>query len=214
MCPAAVSLTTVLTVASAIATVVAAVAALVTIHFARQTVDEARAGRRESHNYHEEEMRAARDAAEVAEARHKAELRELEFGRLAGQGQHEENMAERTRASARARDEERLLQLDRISALLLEIIDVARDEARDPPEKLGAAITGTRLPAMLLRLANAVEVLRALGGPVPELAADFANSGYSAGSQAIRYLGEGIDALRDIQRVVDEQRRRNDENES
>jgi hypothetical protein len=67
---------------------------------------------------------------------------------------------------------------------------------------------------MLLRLANAVEVLRALGGLVPEIAADFANSGYSAGSQAIRYLGEGIDALRDIRRIVDEQRRRNDQNES
>jgi hypothetical protein len=112
-------------------------------------------------------MHAARDAVEAAEARHKGELRELEFATLAGQAQHEEDMAESARASARATDQERPLQLDRISALLLEIIDVARDEARNPPTKRGAAITGTRLTAMLLRLANAVEVLRALGGPVP-----------------------------------------------
>jgi hypothetical protein len=56
---------------------------------------------------------------------------------------------------------------------------------------------------MLMRLANAVSVLEALGGPRPAKAASMSDRGYGAGSQPIGYVGDGIDALREIEGIIE-----------
>jgi hypothetical protein len=184
MVAAVISLTTVLTTVSAFATVLAAVAAVIALRFARATVKESQQARADNQLAHMEEMsEAARQT-------------------LAAAQQYQAEATERARAEAAALVDRRLEQLERISDLLLLIVDVARDETRAPPERLGPGITGTRLPAILMRLENAVSVLDSLGGPQPAKAAELAERGYGAGSQPIQWVGDGIEALREVRSLV------------
>lgn len=173
------------------ASIVAAVAALVTILYARATVREARHARRENRDAHLEEIAEMRQATNAAVAEQQAATE-------ASAAQHRAQMAERDRALEAELAVQRLTQLDRISELLLLLADVARDETRDPPAKLGPGITGTRLPGILRRLRNAITVLEALGGPELLAAGPLARRGYGAGSHAISYLGDALDALEEI----------------
>jgi hypothetical protein len=184
MVTATISLTTVLTTVSALATVIAASAAVIALRFARATV---------------KESQEARGANQLA---HYEEMEEASRRTLAAAQQYQAEVAERAQAEAAHLIDRRLEQLERISDLLLLIVDVARDETRNPPERLGPGITGTRLPAILMRLDNAVSVLESLGGPKPAKATTLAERGFGAGSQPIQWVGDGIDALREVRSVV------------
>lgn len=177
------------------ASILAAVAALVTILYARATVREARDGRRENRGAHLEEIAEMRQATTAAVAEQQAATE-------ASAAQHRVEMAERDRALAAELAVQRLTQLDRISELLLLLADVARDEARNPPERLAPAISGTRLPGILRRLRNAITVLEALGGPELLAAGPLARRGYGGGSDAVSFLGDALDALEEIDKLV------------
>ncbi len=172
---------------NAVAAVVAAIAALVTILYARRTVAEAKAASEDL-----ERIRAATDAA----------LLEQRSAAQASAAEHSAEMAERKRAISAELGVQRLAQLQRISELLLLLADVAREEERNPPEPLGPGISGTRLPGILKHLRNSITVLEALGGPRLLKAGPLAARGYGAGSQAIRFLGDAIDAFEEIDSLV------------
>ena len=180
----AISLTSVLTSVSALATVIAASAALIALRFARATVRESQEARAANQLAHHEEMEEASRRTLAAEQQYRAEVKE------------------RAQAEAAHLVDRQLEQLERISDLLLLIVEVARDETRNPPERLGPGITGTRLPGILMRLDNAVSVLDSLGGPKPTKAASLAERGYGAGSRPIQWVGDGIDALLEVRSVV------------
>jgi hypothetical protein len=136
---------------NSVATVIAAAAALVTIYFARKTVEEAKQARREQHRAHGEEMSQLREAAKASAAQHRAE------------------MDERQRAYAADLVLRRLAQLEKVSGLLLYLVEVARSEYFAPSAPLhlegGQIVTTTRLPAIQARLRTAVAILKELGGP-------------------------------------------------
>src|SRR5450755_2261654 len=88
-------------------------------------------------------------------------------------------MSERSTAFAAELALRRLAQLEAISALTLNIVEVAREEYFHPPapvdvfhppapvdvtEALGQFVTTTRLPAIRSRLQTAVEAFNKLGG--------------------------------------------------
>ncbi len=181
---ASVSATTIITLASAIATVVAATATVWAVVYARRTVAEAQQGRAEAREAHAAQMAETSRATAAAAEQHRAEMDDREqFG------------------DAEALNR-RIVELERISELLLQIVDVARDEHRQPPERLGTAVTGSRLPAMLRRLQNAVAAFVALDGVYPERTAELARRGFGGGMQAITLVGEGIDALDEVQQIM------------
>jgi hypothetical protein len=136
------------TTVGTIASVVAAGAALVTVRFARGTVIESRAGRREAHLAHAEETR---QQAQLLEATITAQEREME---------------ERQRAWASELVLQRLIQLGRVIELLGETADIARLEIASPPEKVRGQIgTWTRITGALARVEAAVSTFERLGGP-------------------------------------------------
>lgn len=94
------------------------------------------------------------------------------------------------------------MQLERISELLLGIVNLAREEHQHPPQPLGPALSGSRLPAMMRRLENAVAAFVALDGINPDQTSELARRGYGAGSNAMRIVGEGIEALDEIQQIT------------
>ena len=181
---ASVSATTIITLVSAIATVVAATATVWAVVYARRTVAEAQKGRAEAREAHAAQMAEISRATAAAAEQHRAEMDDREqFG------------------DAEALNR-RIVELERISELLLQIVDVARDEHRHPPERLGTAVTGSRPPAMLRRLQNAVAAFGALDGVYPERTGELARRGFGGGMQAITLVGEGIDALDEVQQIM------------
>src|SRR6266516_2850884 len=90
-----------------IAAVVAAGAALITIWYARATVGEARAARREASDAHTEEMAEQRSALQASTAA------------------HQEQMRERERALATEIKLQRIVQLERVAEVLTDLADTA-----------------------------------------------------------------------------------------
>src|SRR6266516_2713188 len=90
-----------------IAAVVAAGAALITIWYARATVGEARAARREASVAHTEEMAEQRSALQASTAA------------------HQEQMRERERALATEIKLQRIVQLERVAEVLTDLADTA-----------------------------------------------------------------------------------------
>jgi len=110
------------------------------------------AGRRESHDAHQEEMAEVRAERQTAADRHDLE------------------MSEGSTAFAAELALRRLAQPEAISALMPNMVEVAREEYFHPPapvdvtEGLGRFVTTTRLPAIRSRLQTAVEAFNKLGG--------------------------------------------------
>ena len=105
-----------------IASLVAAGAAVAAIYFARQTVSEAEASRREANAAHAEQIAGARRLLEATARAHEAEMKARE------------------RDSAAERVVQRLAMLRAITDVLTEITDITRDEETHPPPRTGANI--------------------------------------------------------------------------
>jgi hypothetical protein len=126
--------------------VVAAGAALVTVLYARSTVVVARAGRRDAHDAHGEEMR---EHARLFEATKVANEQEIEA---------------RERALRAELVLERLSQLGRVEEMLGEIGDIARFEIAQPPPLIGAGPgRWSRVTGALTRLEAAIGICERLG---------------------------------------------------
>src|SRR5437879_4714344 len=90
------------TVVGSVSAVVAAAAALVAVWFARRTVLEARAGRREAHDAHAEEIREQTRLLEATTLAHEQEMAarehasasEIVFQRLVQTGRHRTTRAD------------------------------------------------------------------------------------------------------------------------
>jgi len=117
---------------SEIASVVAAVAALTTVLYARATVRAGKAGL--------SEQRAATEAAQRG---------------------HREHMEERARAFDAELVLQRIVQVERISSVVVELMAAAHEEQNTSPR----AESGSRIPAMFNRLVVATSALSVLGGP-------------------------------------------------
>jgi predicted RNase H-like HicB family nuclease len=169
-----------------VAAVVAAGAALVTIWFARDTVTEARAERREASEAHIEEMR---QQAQLLEATREA---------------HEREMAERAKALRSELVMQRLAQLDRIADLLRETAHIAGDEEVHPPIRpdLGSPFTLSRLPGMLARVEAAVIILVALGGPPLDAAMQLATEDRMLGTPPRKVISDAMTALQALNSLV------------
>jgi hypothetical protein len=181
---ASVSATTIITLVSAGATVVAATATVWAVIYARRTVAEAQEGRAE------------------ASAAHEAQMSEMGRAIAAAAEQHRTEMADRNQVAKTEAVGRRVEQLERMSELLLQIVDVARNEHCHPPEPLSEAVGGSQLAAMLKRLQNAVAAFVELGGSYPERTGELARRGFGRGDQAIRLVGEGVDALSEIAMIT------------
>lgn len=185
MGPVVASFTSTLNTGSA---VVAPVAALGAVAVVSRTVRAANAGRRESHAAHEEEMRELHDERKAAAERHVAEVRQ----RAAA---FEADLALR-----------RLAQLEAISALVLLMVDVARQEYLDPPKPVDVTegfrqmVTTTRIPAIRIRLQTAIEVFNKLGGTKLDVRLPQPGRGEQVGS--MRVWGDGVDILSAIDDLV------------
>jgi hypothetical protein len=168
-----------------IAAVAAAVAALITIWYARATVGEARTARREASDAHTEEMAEQRRALEASTAA------------------HQEQMQERQRALATEIKLQQVVQLERVAEVLTGLADTARAEAIHPSGRPVTDQTGRRLtgiPAILARLAAAVALLDALGGPHLVTASQLARQ--PGGTHPETMLSNAIDALREIESLA------------
>jgi hypothetical protein len=170
------------TAVGSVAAVVAAGAALVTVLYARSTVSEARAGRRESHQAHEEEVAEQRAAA--AEAAHREEMRHRE------------------RALETELTLQRTLAAERVAGILLDLIRQGNHEANQPPEFIaGTGVRVTLIPAMLTRLGVAIETLEALRGPTLNVARQVARDS-SGGSDPQRVASGAVGALTEVYQLV------------
>jgi hypothetical protein len=164
-----------------VASVAAAGAALVTVLYARATVVQARAARREAKDAHAEETRQ------------QAQL--LEATRMA----HEQEMVEREKALASEMFLQRLVHLGRITDLLGEVADVARTEEVQPPPTIeGTPIRLTRTTGMLARLEAAITIFESLGGQPLAAAEKLAKEGRMANTPPLRILGDAMSALDEI----------------
>lgn len=179
------------------ASVVAAISALVTIGYARATVREARRARKESRDAHEEEITELRSATKAAIAEQRAAAE-------ASAAAHREEMHERDRALRADLTLQRIGQVERISQLLLSLVETAREESINPPPPLSPPmpLRATKVPAMLVRLGVAVSILDSLGGPELLVANKLARQGYGGGSNPMEVVGSGLDALREIDSLV------------
>lgn len=164
-----------------VASVVAAGAALVTVLYARATVIQARAGRREAKNAHADETRQ------------QAQL--LEATRIA----HEQEMTEREKALTSDLFLQRLAHLGRITDLLGEVADVARIEQVHPPPLIeGTPFRMTRTTGMLARLEAAIVIFESIGGPPLAKAEQLSREGRRANTPPMRILGDAMSALDEI----------------
>jgi hypothetical protein len=139
----------VLSTVGSIGSAVAAIAALVTVRFARQTVTEAKGGRKEARDAHAEEMRQQTQLLQATEAA------------------HEREMEERERAFAYERVLQRLTEVGRIADLLTELANVTLVESgtierQSMPAGTVAPLTHTAVVGQ--RLEVAVAALQSLGG--------------------------------------------------
>jgi hypothetical protein len=131
---------------SAVFAGVAAAAALATVLFARDTVSEAKAARREAQQAHAE---ATREQARLLDATTAA---------------HDEEMRERERAFRSELVLQRLAQLGRLEELLGEVADIARFEIANPPPSIGVGRPGswTRITGAFARVEAAATLCERL----------------------------------------------------
>jgi hypothetical protein len=113
-------------------------------------------------------------------------------------------MAQRQRAHRAELTIQRITAMREVSMMLLALVDVARDEAMDPPLPLNPPLPfrATRIPAMLVSLGVALTILDSLDGPEPQAARSLAAQGFHVTDDPMRVLGAGIDALREIDSLV------------
>lgn len=187
---------------------IAAFAALITIVYARRTVVESRQGRREAQAAHREDLEEARVARVQSEEAHKQNVAQQQRARQDFADAHREQMSERAAATATEIRLQRVLQAKRVAEVLMDLIETARAEHLNPPPSLAppSPIRASRIPALLARLQNTVTVLESLGGPRLVVGGQLAAEGHTPGSIEMRYVGKGIDALREIDSLL-----RNDE---
>jgi hypothetical protein len=170
---------------------VAAIAALVAIQYARQTVTEARRANAES----------AKANAQAVEARGK-QLAAMERATEATVAATEAAAEQYKLALAAELSFRRMEHLERLSGLLRTIADVARDESRNPPEKLAPGHTGSALPVLHRHLGNSVRIMQLVtgGSELPNVAA-FARAGYTPGVP-LNSLSGAVDGLLEIEALL------------
>jgi hypothetical protein len=154
-----------------LAAVVAALAALVTVWFARRTVMEARAGRREQHDAHT------------------AEIHQQERLLNATVTAHEREMQERDRALAAELVLQRIAHLRGITNTLRQLSDLARDDIEYEPSTIPfTPIRLTRITGAIVHLRALLAMFESLGGPPLMQAQNLVNT-YSAGTPPGQVLG-------------------------
>lgn len=185
------------TTVGGVASVVAAAAALVTIIYARATVQVAREARQEARRDHAQSLAAEREAASAAVAEQRAAIE-------AAAAAHHEEMADRARAFEAEIVLERIVQLERIADVLSELVDVARDEHVSPPPQLAppSPFRATRLPAMLERVRTGMSILAALGAPELPALTRLVNEGANYISNPMQLVALGRDSLVEVGRIV------------
>ena len=167
-----------------IASFVGAAAVLIAVLYARETVREARAARAEAHADHLETIREQEKATDAARDAQRVE------------------MADRERAYQAERALQRGAQVQRIADLLLELVEVARDEDLNPPPMAsGGAFRSTRIPALVIRLRGALGHLAALGGPALETTEKLARE-RQTGDSPLTTLGDAVSSLAEIEFAV------------
>jgi hypothetical protein len=132
-----------------IAAVLAAIAAFVTVYYARATVRETGASRREQSIAHEEEMGREAQLLEATRTAHKQE------------------MAERQHALNSEIWLRRLTQVARLQDLLGRTIEAARERIAVQTRPYVEPDSLDRLPIVLIQTEGALAVLTQLGGPEP-----------------------------------------------
>ena len=164
-----------LTVAGQVAALIAAAAALTAILYARSTVKEARTT--------SAQLGEIGKAAQAGVTEQRATVETLGTA-------HREEMAERARALEAELVGRRLAQLERVSEVLLELVDVTQAEYVAPPYQLEPGKTLTRVPALLIRVQGAVAIL----APPDEhvLAVDALKSRAECLERATRTLVPGV----------------------
>jgi hypothetical protein len=169
-----------------IASVVAALAAAVAILFAKRTVDEARASRREANDAHEHLLASHRQQLEASSAAHR------------------EEMAQRAQALASERKLEVLRQLQQIASVLVNLADGARDEAINPPARLSeiSPIPLTCITGILAALRATTASLDALRGPDLPQVRRVASQSFSPGTPPMHFVGEAFMALSEVENAI------------
>jgi len=176
-----------LTVAGQVAALIAAAAALTAILYARSTVKEARTT--------SAQLGEIGKAAQAGVTEQRATVETLGTA-------HREEMAERARALEAELVGRRLAQLERVSEVLLELVDVTQAEYVAPPYQLEPGKTLTRVPALLIRVQGAVAILAHLGGPELVNAKQLGRSAYRGRDLLPQVRGVAIDALSEIETLA------------
>lgn len=176
-----------LTIPGEAAALVAAGFALVTIFYARSTVQEAKKT--------SEQLDEIGKAAQSGVTEQRATVETLGTA-------HREEMAERARALDAELLVPRLAQLERASEVLLELVDVTQAECVAPPYQLEPGKTLTRVPALLIRLQGAVEILARLGGSELVTVKQLGRSADSGRDLLPQVRGVAIDALSEIKTLA------------
>jgi hypothetical protein len=177
-------------------------ASLAAVVYARKTVAESIQGRKDGGKAHREQMAELAKARQDASQQSGAQLLEMVNAGSAAANQHAVEMDDRRRMAETEAQNRRIVQLERISELVLEIVDTARAEFRDQPPPLSPGHTGSRLYGMFRRLNNALASFAALGGDVPQPVMNFAHDGpLNARNHGalLSIVGNGVDALDAIQ---------------
>jgi hypothetical protein len=169
-----------------VVSVLAAASAAVAIWFAKTTVDEARASRKEDQQAHEQVL-----------ASHRAQLD-------ASSAAHREEMAQRAEALAAERQLDVVRRLDGIADALLNLADCAREETISPPARLTDAspIPLTCIPGLLAALRAAAGSLHAIGGPELPNVSRIAAEGYGVGTPPIHFVGEAFTGLQEVEAAI------------
>jgi hypothetical protein len=154
------------------------------VHWARQTVKDGETASREAADRHDEQIAEMRAATTAAAAQHSAE------------------MADRERLAAVENADRQLVQLERISDLIMDILNRAREEHINPPPNIGLGLTGSQLAPMCIRLENALAALYGRAMPSPVKARDLASRGRGAGTPASNTYAMAVDALLEIHQLT------------
>lgn len=144
--------------------VVAAGAALMAVLYARSTVREARAGRREATEAHTREAQRQVELIEATKSAHEQEASQQLQLLQATQAAHQQEMVDRARALASELVLQRLTQVGRVEELIGEVADIARFEIEHPPQRIAGQIgTWSRVTGALARLEAAIVICQRLG---------------------------------------------------
>lgn len=154
------------------------------VHWARQTVRDGETASREAADRHDEQIAEMRAATTAAAAQHQAE------------------MADRQQMAALETADLLLAQLERISDLIMDILNQAREEDIHPPDNVGPGLTGSKLAPMCIRLENALAAIYGRAMPSPIKARDLASRGRGAGTPPINTFAMAVDALLEVHQLT------------